>query len=799
MDALRRLLSDTWTSARALAKRPLYSALCIVILATGIGMSVAMFAVVQAVLIRPLPVLSQDRLLFVTKHPRHDRQVLPFSSDEQMAVSRLRGIVQASGGVQYDAPLPVTMTAGREAFNVDISAVTPNFFDVLGARAELGTLSVPSRGNESSGIVISRRLWQGRFGGDSGAIGRSIRFGETWTATIVGVAPAGLEFPHGTDAWYLLHPPAGKEAEFSWFSGLVRLEPGVSLDRVRSEAQGIVSRDTTRGMMVAEAEPLLDAAIGNLRPSVLILSIAAGLVFLVAIANAASLLLVQASARARELAIRSALGASRPRIVGLLTVEASLVAGTAAALGTALTVVALRALVALTPAEVARVAEVEASPALLAAALLTATVALLFFGVLPAIWISRRPPFGALRSAQAGVDALGGTGRTREVLVTLQVALAVVVAAGAGLMVRTLDNFNRLDLGVDRAALTIVKLTPGGGLTVPAMQRFFDQLAERVAALSGIDGATPLTSQPFEGWRGWTTRFARADQDSAEAARNPWADLEVVSPEFFRTLGIDLLRGRAFDHTDRAGQPDRAIINDALAQLAWPGQDPIGRRLLVRGTSAEIVGLVRNTRFRDLITPAPTVYMAYAQQDTLQPILPRFLAVRSRLAPERLATLVSGEARQLAANAIAYETISMRQAVAGQLARPRFSAGLLVAFAGVTLLMVGAGLFATISALVQQRTREIGIRIALGARPVQLGRYILRRAIRIMTVGLAAGLASSVLATRLIQGLLFGVEPADPLVLAGTAIVIGGITLVACLAPTARATRVDPMLSLRAD
>jgi predicted permease len=799
MDTFRSLLNDLGTGARTLSKRPFYSGLCIVILATGVGTSVAMFAVVQAVLIRPLPVQAQDRLLFVTKHPRNDRQVLPFSYEEQAALSRLPGIVVASGGVQYDAPLPITLTAGREAFNVDMAAVTPNFFDVLGARAELGSLSVPSRGEESSEIVISRRLWQSRFGGDSGVIGRSIRFGQTWLATIVGVAPAGLEFPHGTDAWYLLRPPAGREAQFSMFSGLVRLTTGTSLERVRSAAQVIVSRDTTGGVMVAEAVPLLEATIGNVRGSVLILSVAAGLVFLVAIANAASLVLVHGSSRARELAVRSALGASRPRIVRLLTVEAGLLAAVSAGLGIALTFAVLRALVALTPAEVARVTDVDASPALLAAAALAAFVAVLFFGVLPAIWLSRHPPFGALRSAQAGADALGGSGRIREILVCVQVALAVLVAAGAGLMARTLHNLNRLDLGVDRAALTIVKLTPGGGLTVPAMQRFFDRLADRVAESPEIDGATPLTSQPFEGWRGWTTRFARADQDSAAAALNPYADLEMVGPGFFRTMGIDLLRGRSFDHTDRAGQPDRAIVNEALANLAWPGQDPIGKRLLVRGTNAEVVALVRSTRFRDLITPAPTVYMSYAQQDTIQPIFPRFLAVRSGLSPERVAALVSNEARQLAPNAIAYETISMDQAMAGQLARPRFSASLFMAFASVTLLLVGAGLYATVSALVQQRARDIGIRIALGARPIELGRFIMRRGLRIIGVGLAVGLAASVLGTRVIRNLLFGVAPADPVVLLLTAAVITTIALVACLVPTARATRIDPMLSLRAD
>jgi putative ABC transport system permease protein len=799
VDTFQSILSDLGTGIRTLAKRPLYSALCLATLALGLGTSVAMFAVVHAVLIRPLPVLNQDRLVFVTKHPRNDRQVLPFSFAEQTAVSHLSGIVETSGGVQYDGPLAVGLRVGRLAFNVNATSVTADFFAVLGSRAELGRLTIVADRPASSAVVISRRLWKTRFGGDSTVVGRSVRLGETVIATIIGIAPARFDFPHGSDAWYLLQPPAGKEAEYAWFSGVVRLRPGTSLERARLGVQLIVARDTTQGVMVAEVRPFLDAAIGNLRSSVLILSVAAGLVFLVAIANAASLLLVQGSARARELAIRGALGASRARVVRLLTIEAGLLAAGAVGLGAVLTLLVLRALAVLTPTEVARVGEVEASPALLAALSLAATAAVLLFGALPALWLSRRSPFGALRSARAGVDALGGSGRIRELLVTVQVALAVIVAAGAGLMIRTIDNLNRLDLGVDRAQLTVIRVTPGAATNTPAVQFFYEQLAERVAAAPGVQSASAITSQPFMGWRGWTTTFTLPQQDAKEAARNPWADLEVVGTDFFRTLGVRLLRGRPFDHADRVGQPRRVIVNETLARLAWPGQDPIGRRLMVGAQAVLVVGLAGDTRFRELTSSAPTIYVSLAQADSALPILPGYLAVRSELRPDRVAAVVGNAARELAADAIVFETTSMGQAIQGQLARPRFSASLLTGFAGVTLLLVGAGLFATISALVQQRTREIGVRIALGARPVQLGRYILRRGLRIAAIGLVAGLAFSLLATRLIRRLLFGIQSTDPLVLLLTAAIITTIAVVACLAPTVQAARIDPMVSLRED
>jgi putative ABC transport system permease protein len=347
--------------------------------------------------------------------------------------------------------------------------------------------------------------------------------------------------------------------------------------------------------------------------------------------------------------------------------------------------------------------------------------------------------------------------------------------------------------------VTLVQVTPGAATAVPAVQRFYQQLTERVAAAPGVEGASAVTSQPFEGWRGWTSQFSLPQQDAKEAARNPWVDLEVVGPDFFRTMGVRLLRGRPFEHTDRVGQPRKVIVNEALVRVAWPGQDPIGRHLTVASQPVEVVGLARDTRFRALLTSAPMVYFALPQADSAWSLLPRYLAVRSALPTDRVSALVGSAARELAPDATIYQTTSMGQAMEGQLARPRFSASLLIAFAAVILLLVGAGLFATVSALVQQRTREIGVRIALGARPVQLGRYVLKRGLRIAGIGLVVGLAGSLLATRLIERLLFGVRPADPLVLVLTAVLITAIAVAASLAPTVRAMRVDPMLSLRAE
>lgn len=798
MDSLRSPLTDLSTGLRTLARRPFYSALCLATLALGIGTSVAMFAVVHAVLIRPLPVVNQDRLVFATKHPRNDRQVLPFSYAEQTALAQLSGIVEASSGTQYDGPLPYGLSVGGQAFNVSITSVTGGFFDVLGARAELGKLTAAADQTEPA-VVISQRLWRIRFGGDSSVIGRSVRLADAFDATIIGVAPARFDFPHGSDAWYLVRPPAGQEADWAFFSGVFRLTPGASLERARALVQLIVSRDTTQGAMIAEVRPFLDAMIGNLRGPITILSVAAGLVFLVAISNAAGLLLVHGSSRARELAIRSALGATRTDVVRLLTIEAAILAAGAAGLGSVLTLLVLRALVVLAPAELARVGDVDANPALLVALSLAATAAVLLFGALPALWLSRRSPFGALRSAHAGTDALGRSGRIRETLVAIQIALGVIVTAGAGLMIRTLDNLNRVDLGVDRARIVVVRVTPGAGTSIPAIQQFYELLADRVSAAPGVEGVSPATSQPFMGWRGWTTKFAWPQQDAKEATRNPRADLEVVGPDFFHTMGMRLLRGRAFDRTDRAGQPRRVVVNETIARLAWPGQDPIGQRLLVGTQSAEVIGLARDTRFRDLLASAPTIYAAMAQADSALSILPGFLAVRSELPTAQVAALVGRAATELAGDAKVYEATSMGEAMREQLARPLFSASLLVGFACVTLLLAGAGLFATFSALVQQRTREIGVRIALGARPVELAGFLLRRGIRIAGAGLIAGLFSSLLVTRLLRRLLFGVQPADPIVLVLTAVLITTITVLACLAPTLHAARIDPMLSLRAD
>ncbi|MEO8223530.1 MAG: FtsX-like permease family protein, partial [Gammaproteobacteria bacterium] len=607
------------------------------------------------------------------------------------------------------------------------------------------------------------------------------------------------DFPHGSDAWYLTRPPAGQEADWAFFSGIARITPGTSLERLRAAVQTIVSQDSTKGQMVAEVRPFLDAAIGNLRSPLTILSVAAALVFLVAVGNAANLLLVQGSSRARELAIRIAMGATRGRVVRLMMMEAGLLAAGAAILGGVLTLLVLKALTALTPSEVARVGEVGASPALFAAAAISAILAVLLFGALPALWLSGRSPFGALRSASAGTETLGRSGRIREALVAVQVAMGVMVAVGAGLMIRTLDNLNRVDLGVDRSLVTLVRVTPGAAQSIPAVRLFYQQLAERVAAIPGVQGASAVTSQPFEGWRGWTADFALPGQDAKEAATNPFVDVDVVGDDFFGTVGVRILRGRPFDQTDRLGQLRRVVVSEAFGRVSWPGQEPVGHWLTIGKQPVEIIGVARDTRFRALLTSAPMVYFALAQADSAWAILPGYLGVRSTMSPDQVSALVRGAARELAGDATVYQSVSMGQAMESQLARPRFSASLLIGFAGVTLLLVAAGLFATVSALVQQRTREIGVRIALGARPVQLGRYVLARGLRLAGIGLLVGLVSSLLATRLIGSLLFGVGPVDPLVLVVTAVLITAIAAGASLGPTIRAMRVDPVVSLRAE
>jgi predicted permease len=769
-------------------------------LAVGIATSIAMFAVLHAVLLRPLPVRNQDRLVYVTKHLKDDQQDLPFWLQDLVAFRALSTVVDEVGGAQYDGPYPQPVRIGRDAFEMNSSAVTSNFFSVLGVPAEIGSLTVASDASPLGSVAISYRVWASRFGRSPTVVGSTIQL-RTGPATIIGVTPPRFDFPHGTDGWNVIQPPPGKEEAYSWFSGVIRLKPGVSFEHARAAMQlALTRRDATHPAgspknEVIVVRSLLDATIGNLRSSTIILSVAVGLVFLVAIGNAASLLLIQGSARGRELAIRTALGGSRSRIVRLLTIESGLLAVGGALLGIGLGYGLLRLVARLTPAELARVGDVEISVPVLLIAVICAAAATLLSGTLPALLITRSSPFSVLRSGQVGNNAVETTVRFRHVLVTLQVALGVLVATGAGLLIRTLENLTHLNLGVDRPNLTIVHVVPRTDTRTFATLAFYRELTARVGTAPGIQSATPLTSWPFTGWRGWTVGFSLPGQDQ-RSGPNRYVDWESVAPNYFDTMGIPLLNGRLFSEDDRLGQPFRVIVNETLARSTWPGRNPVGQTLIM-GIPFTVVGVVADTRFRHLPTPAPAVYGPLAQTDSTSFVVPEYVAVRSRLTRDQVTMVVRRAVAEVAPDATIYQSTSMQEAVNGPLARPRFNAALLFTLAAVALLLVGTGLFATISAIVQQRTREIGVRMALGAERAQIGRSILRTGLLLTAVGLVLGLGVSVIAARLLEGLLFGVKPVDLLTLVVTALVLTVITILACLAPTIRAARIDPMASLR--
>ncbi|MEO8450338.1 MAG: FtsX-like permease family protein [Gemmatimonadota bacterium] len=542
-----------------------------------------------------------------------------------------------------------------------------------------------------------------------------------------------------------------------------------------------------------------------MRTAVTALSGAVALVLLISLANAAGLFLIQGSARTRELAVRAALGAERSRLVGQISIENAMLAVAAAVAGTLLAFAAVGMLVRGAPADLPRLSEVTVDRGALAFALLAAVIATVGFGLIPTLWITRSTPFHSLRGSQRGATGSSANRRLQEALIVGQVAVAVVLFSGAGLLVRSLSNLRGVDLGVDQSGLALVNVprTTPTRADLPATIAFYGRLSERLAAAPGIRAVTATTTLPFAGPNAYSTFYALPGQTAAQAGRNSSVDLEAAAPNFFATLAIPIVRGRPFSTSDRAGPPS-VIVNAAFAREAWRGRNPIGERLKFGGAESpsmwySVVGVAADSRYRNLTRDVPTVYLPLERLDSLMGLPPSVLAVRSTLAPGAVLGLVRSIAHQLdpSVETLGVETIP--DALAAPLARPRFSTGLLTTFALIAILLTTIGLFGVMASFVQERTREIGIRIAVGAQTAQIRRLVLGRGLRLTALGMGIGLAFALGITRLLASLLYELRPSDPLTYLTVAAGMMAVTALACYWPVRRAARIDPMTVLTSD
>ena len=807
---MERLAQDLRQAARRLARRPAFTAIAILTLGLGLGGATALFSVADAVILRPLPFAESDRLVLFWQNDRTRAQ--PFV---EMSYPAFRDYREQNQVFAELAGMPSTnqgllLTGRGEPTSLEGRWVTGNFFSALGVSPLLGRALEPA--DDVAGaprvVVLGHGLWRDLFSAAPEIVGQSLTLDDQ-PYTVVGIAPPGFEYPKGARFWTPLVPSAGQIVENRgvwWMSGLARLRPGVSLEQARTEMTALAERynrdQHSLDGFAAVLTPLADAIFGPTRPALLALLGAVGLVLLIACANVAALLLVDLTERRGELAVREALGASVGALLRGIVAECVLLGLVAGAVGVVLAYAATPLLVSLAPPDVPRLRDVEVSGRTLAFSLGATLATTVLCGLAPLLLARRGSLLPSLRSSSRGIASVRNPLRTT--LVVAEVALALVLLVGAGLLLRSFAELRRAPLGYDSAGV----LSVGVGLPQhrypdpPRWRAFHQQLLERVSALPGVTSAATVTLRPLWGTVGMDWPFTVEGQSPKDAERNPLLNFETVSPDYFRTMGIVVKRGRVFTTADAEGQPGVVVVSESVARRAWPGEDPVGKRLKIplpptpyHDTWLTVVGVVADARYREIQASRFDLYMSFLQSDHG----PNHLVVRSSTDPAALVPAIREVVRGLDSDQPVTEAATMTQIVSEALGGPRFAARVFGAFAVVALLLAALGLYGLLAYAVSRRTREIGVRMAVGASPGNVRRLVLREGLGLTVAGIVLGLFAAAAGARLLGTLLYEVRPSDPVTFAAVPILLLGVAGLACLLPARRATRVDPIVALRTD
>lgn len=811
LGVLDGILRDARIALRTLVRAPGFALVATLSLALGIGFSTAVFTVADALLLRPLPVRDQDRLVVLwgenrDQTPAHD----PLRFDDASEFARRTRVLEQVAFVSYYGALPQPVRDGDRIARLRRSMVSGNFFDVLGAKPALGRAlrsSDDARG-AAPVVVLSYATWRERFAGDPHVLGRQLRtYGDDRSYTIVGVMPRGLEYPAGTDFWAPIVAPASPEQRsFILLDMVGRLRPGSTAADARRELSAFFERPEAsswmRDHLAGSARTLPRLIVGDVRPALFVFAAAAGLLLLITCINVANLLLVRGLARVREIAVRSALGAARAHVIAQLLTENALIAVAGGLLGVGVAAGAVRSFVAFAPAGVPRLDEVHLNATALLGAVAITGCAMLLFAIAPAVLTSRIELQHALRADRRQ----SGGRRSRfatEALVVGQVALAVLVLAAAGLIVRSLMKLESAKLSFDPSHLLVAELAIrfdkyGSATEQTAM---LQALVARLRGLPGVRGASPVVAVPFSGTSGWDSRPSAQGQSPDEAAANPWLNVEVVAPDYFRTLGVPIIRGRSFTDADREGAPGVVVLSESAARHYWPGADPVGKHLEVgppeSARDATVIGVVPDTRYRSLRDARASIYFPLHQSPF--PFAPLTLVINTSGPPADLIPTIRRVMGEAAAGVALASAAPFDSYLEGPLAQPRLNALLLSMFAVAALVIAAVGLFGVIATMVRQRTRELGVRMALGATANELQRMVVARGLAMAAVGVGAGLAGALLVNHLLSVLLYEVSPADGPTLAVVAGLLVAVATVASAAPARSITRIDPVHALRAE
>ncbi len=807
------LFKDLRFAARMLWKNRGFAAVAVVALALGVGANTAVFSVVNAVLLKPLPYKDPDRLVRISGYSERIPG-LSVSYPDFLDWRAQAASFELMAATQFGS---YNLSGGGEPERLQGRNVSPEFFSVFGVAPALGRTFTEEENRPGQGrvVVLSHGLWQRRFGSDPSVLGRALTLnGEPFT--VVGVTPAGFRFGSATDVYVPLGSVVDKgmmmRGNHPGIYVYARMKPGVTAEGAQQEMKTIAARleaqypDSNAGNS-ARVTPLGEFFVSEIRPSLLVLLGAVALVLLIACANIANLLLARAAARGREIAIRTALGASRLRVMRQLLVESLLLALVGGGAGLLLALWSVDLIRSLASDNLPPTAVVRLDSTVLLFTLGVSLLTGLFFGLAPAIQGSRADLNTSLK--EGGRSQTGGAGRqrVRSALVVAEVALSLLLLVGAGLLLKSFVRLREARLGFEpRGLLTMqVSRSVGKGQPPAAAAAYFDELRGRVASLPGVESVAYAAGMPQLGAPETTTWVEGRPQPPPD--KMPQTVLYITSPGYLDAAGIRLLRGRFFDERDTLRTQRVAVIDEAFARALFPGEDPVGRHLqgfeAEHIPPAEIVGVVEHVNHYGLNAPepvAPQLYYPFKQtpEQFLGEVLSGvFIAARTSGDPAALAPAVRRESQAIDPSQPLYNVSTMDEVVAQSIAAQRLSTTLLAFFAGVALLLAGVGIYGVMSYAVTQRRHEIGVRMALGAQPRDVLRMVVGQGMLLALVGLALGLGGALALTRVLSSLLYGVSATDLTVFLAVPFALAAVALLANLVPARRAMRVDPLVALR--
>ncbi|HEX5890987.1 MAG TPA: ABC transporter permease [Pyrinomonadaceae bacterium] len=797
------VIKDLKFAIRGLLKRPAFTVIALVALALGIGANTAIFSLVNAVMLRPLPFAEPDELVWVYGNVRDGVNRASVSPLDFLDY-RNQNKTFEQFATSYSMALPATLTGGGDPDRLQASIISGNYLETFGVAPALGrgfTLDNEKPGQDQV-TILSHALWQQRFGGDPSIINKTIVLNGRATE-VIGVMGEGVSFPQAADLWLPMNldaDPSDKTRFSHMLRPVGRLKPGVSMAQAQADMDVIAAQleqqfpESNQGWSL-RLVPLREELVGGSRTMVLVLFGAVAFVLLIACANVANLLLVRAAARQKEIALRTALGASRWRIVRQMITEGLLLAIAGGALGAFLATWGVQLLVKLSENSIPPTVQVTIDATVLGFTLLVSVITGVLFGLAPAFRTADVNLIDALKEGMRGEGQSALRSRTRSALVILESAIAVVLLIGAGLLIRSLVALQNVNPGFDsQNVLTArVELSRFKYDNPDKAASFFQELETRISNLPGVEAAGMVSELPLSG-QGNDMWYTVEGQPPVTRDQMPLADFRRVNQNYIRAMGIPLLRGRNFTEQEVRQTAKVIIVSKQLVQSAFPNEDALGKRLITgfKGEPYEIVGIAGDLLHQSLgAPPTPAMYFPMRQSGRMN------LVVRTKGDPLSLAGALRNEVRAIDPDQPVSALRPMAEWVDSSVAQPRYRTTLLALFAALAMVLAATGIYGVMSYSVAQRTHEIGVRMALGAQRVDVLKLVVGQGMVLTLIGVGIGLLAAFGLTRVMESLLFGVTPKDPITFAVVAALLTTVAFLACFVPARRATKVDPLVALR--